>query len=77
MQKYLDKIKGFFTTEILKYGTFLLGCTVAGILIFEGMLGLPVFFTVLFTVIGTQFALRFLGKLVIGMDYSMTKEKKL
>jgi len=77
MQTYLDKIKEFFTKEMLKYGLFLLGCTVAGIMIFEGILGLPLFFTVFLTAVGTQLALKFLGKLVIGMDYSMTKEKKL
>lgn len=67
----------FSKTDYLRYAAFLLGCTTLGVMIFMGLFGLPTFFTVFLTLIGTQLALKLLGRKVIGIDYWMTKEKKL
>jgi len=67
----------FSKADYLRYAAFLLGCTTVGVMLFMGLFGLPTFFTVLLTVIGTQLALKFLGKVVIGINYDMTKVKKL
>lgn len=67
----------FSKIDWLKLFAFLVGCTTVGTIVFEGILQLHPFFTVLLTAIGTQFALKFLGTKVIGITYSMTKEKKL
>jgi hypothetical protein len=67
----------FSKIDYLKYLGFIVGCTGIGVILFSLILGLPSFFNVFLTVVGTQLALKYLGKKVIGIDYWMAKEKKL
>ena len=67
----------FSNMDYAKYALFILGCTTVGTLFFKGLIGLPTFFTVFLTIVGTQLALKFLGNLVIGLNFEITKEKKL
>jgi len=63
--------------DYLKYLGFITVCSGIGAVAFSAILGLPAFFSILLTVVGTQLALTYLGKKVIGIDYWMAKEKKL
>jgi len=67
----------FSKQEYVRVGMFIALCTLFGAGIFGEVLHLGPFFTELATVFGTLLALKTLGPRTLGMEFTMSKFKKL